>query len=79
MDKISQAAHPLKHQHKKCSILIDRRKQMSLREINDDSDWVHLTTINQDNVLDKRTCKRKRAITKCCLTGFRSIEKRHGV
>ena len=28
---------------------------------------------------DRRRSKRKRAITKCCLTVCRSIEKRHGV
>ena len=30
-------------------------------------------------VPDRRRSKRKRAITKCCLTVCRSIEKRHGV
>ena len=30
-------------------------------------------------VSDKRRSNRKRAITTCCLTVFRSIEKRHGV
>ena len=41
--------------------------------------WWGTPDIIWNRVPDRRRSKRKRTITKCCRTVFRSIEKRHGV
>ena len=59
------------------SLQTEQNKYIFKRDLNDDSDGTHLTSFGI--VPDRRISKRKRAITKCCLTVRRSIEKKHGI
>ena len=55
----------------------DRNKYVLKRDLDDDSDGAHLASLGIEIQTEEEA--KKRAITKCCLTVCRSIEKRHGV
>ena len=47
------------------------------QDLNDDSDGAHLASFGIEFQTEEEA--KKWTITKCCLTVYRSIEKRHGV
>ena len=58
------------------SLQTERNKYVCKRDLNNESDGAHLTSFGIEFQAEE---KRKRAITKSCLTVCRSIEKGHDV